>query len=495
MRDDAVSARELRDHGSGNRVGLDPLSRLTDRCNMIDIHGQSGHAALPPATSCFKILSPLRQNIQKIYICRPALLAISDNFVMQLPALTAQGVSDIVTSIFSGGRHMFRVPRFCVLLFSLLIFLRAASAQETKTVSAEGVAAIQQGAVDIARDAAIEDAQKRAVEQAVGIMIDSQTQVENYQLISDKISSQIKGYIVRYIVIGETQEGSILRVRITAEVSLGKLSDDLSAISILMSQMHKPRTMVMIAEQNIGRDVYAWWTGSRGETDISVAENAFMDKFTEQGFELIDHRVAAKEITVTSPYTLQDITAVQARAFGNQADAEMVIIGKAVAKLSGEVGGGMKSVQADLTAKAVRTDTGQVIATTASHAAAVHITEISAGTEALKKAANQAAEDMITKIIAVYSKEAGGTRPVAITITGLTKGQFVKFKEMLRSQVRGIKDLHERSFLGTTAKISVDCKTSAQALSDDLMLRDFGAFTVEVVNATANSLELKVAPK
>jgi hypothetical protein len=166
-----------------------------------------------------------------------------------------------------------------------------------------------------------------------------------------------------------------------------------------------------------------------------------------------------------------------------------------VAKLSGEVGGGMNSVQADLTAKAVRTDTGQVIATTASHAAAVHITEISAGTEALKKAANQAAEDMITKIIAVYSKEAGGTRPVAITITGLTKGQFVKFKEMLRSQVRGIKDLHERSFLGTTAKISVDCKTSAQALSDDLMLRDFGAFTVEVVNATANSLELKVAPK
>jgi hypothetical protein len=390
---------------------------------------------------------------------------------------------------------MVRVPKFMILVLSLLAWSPIAGAQETKTVTAEGVAEIQQGAIDIARDAAIEDAQKRAVEQAIGIMIDSQTQVENYQLISDKILSQIKGYITRYNVIGENQESSLLRVRITAEVSLGKLSDDLSAIGVLMSQMHKPRTMIMIAEQNIGRDVNAWWMGTHGEADLSVVENAFMDKFTEKGFEFIDHEVAAKEIKVTAPYKVSNLSAVQARTLGNQADAEVVIIGKAIAKLYGDVGGGMKSVQADLSAKAVRTDTGQVIATTTVHAAAVHIAEISAGSEALKKAANQAADDMITKILAAYSKEVGGTRSIAITITGLTRNQFVKFKDVLRNQVRGIKDLHERSFSGATARISVDSKTSTQALSDELALKDFGAFAVEVVGSTANSLELKVAPK
>ncbi len=85
-----------------------------------------------------------------------------------------------------------------------------------------------------------------------------------------------------------------------------------------------------------------------------------------------------------------------------------MIIGKAVAKLYGEIGGGMKSVQADLTARAVRIDTGQVIATATTHAAAVHISEIAAGTDALKKAANQAADEMIEKILAVYAKETGG---------------------------------------------------------------------------------------
>ncbi|HUJ19473.1 MAG TPA: flagellar assembly protein T N-terminal domain-containing protein [Nitrospirota bacterium] len=380
-------------------------------------------------------------------------------------------------------------------LFLALASSTPAFAQEIKTVTAEGVAAVQQGAVDIARDAAIEDAQKRAVEQAIGIVIDSQTQVENYQLISDKILSQVKGYITRYNVVGENQDSGLLRVRVTADVSMGKLSDDLSAIGILMSQMHKPRTMIMVAEQNIDGSVNAWWLGVRGETDLNVVEHAFMDTFTEKGFEFIDPAVASKEIRVTAPYRVQDLTATQAKMLGKQADAEVVIIGKAVAKLYGEVGGGLKSVQADLTARAVRTDTGQVIATAITHAAAVHISEISAGTEALKKAANQASDEMMTKILALYSREVGGTRPVAITVSGLTKTQFVKFKDVLRNQVRGIKDLHERSFDGTTAKISVDSKTGAQQLSDELVLRDFGTFSVEVVGSTANSLELKVSPK
>ncbi len=391
---------------------------------------------------------------------------------------------------------MVRKFKYCMIFALLLLSAHPVSAQETKTVSAEGVAAVQQNAVDIARDAAIEDAQKRAVEQAIGIMIDSQTQVENYQVISDKILSQIKGYITRYNVTGETRDGVLLRVHITAEVSLGKLSDDLSAIGVLMSQMHKPRTMIMIAEQNLGEELNAWWLEPHGaQADLGVVENSFMDKFTEKGFTFIDHQTASREIHVTAAYRVQNLSAAQARTLANQADAEVVIIGKAVAKLYGEVGGGLKSVQADLSAKAVRTDTGQVIAATTQHAAGVHIAETSAGAEALRKVANLAADDLMTKILAVYSKETGGTRPVNITITGLSKTQFVKFKDVLRNQVRGIKDLHERSFSNSTAKIEVDSKSSAQALSDELALKDFGTFSVEVVNSTANTLELKVAPK
>ena len=380
----------------------------------------------------------------------------------------------------------------CITVLSLI----PAWAQETKFVTAEGVAVIQGNAMDIARDAALEDAQKRAVEQAIGILIDSQTQVENYQLISDKILSQTKGYIKRYNVVGETADGSLLRIRINAEVSLSQLTDDLTGIGILLGQMHKPRTIVMIAEQNIGQEWYAWWWGPHAsQTEMGVVENTFADVFTQKGFEFIDHATALKEFRITSPYKVQDLTATQATTLGNEVDAEVVIVGKALSKFYGEIGGGMKSAQADLSVKAVRTDTGQIIAVVTTHAAAVHISEETAGIEALKKAAQTASDEMMGKILAVYSREIGSTRSVNITINGLNKTQFVKFKDVLRNQVRGIKDLHERSFNGTTARISVDSKVSAQTLSDTLTLSDFGTFGVEVTASTANTLELRVTPK
>lgn len=391
---------------------------------------------------------------------------------------------------------MARLMRFCgIFLLCTMISAGSAVAQETKSVVAEGVAAIQDNARDIARDAAIEDAQKRAVEQAIGILIDSQTQVENYQLISDNILSQTKGYIKRYNIASETVDSGLLRVRINAEVALGRLTEDLTGIGILLGRMHMPRTMIMIAEQNIGHEWNAWWWGHSDQTDMGVVENEFIDVFTQKGFEFIDHATAARDIKVTAAYKIQDLTAAQARTLGNQADAEVVIVGKALSKLYGEVGGGMKSVQADLSVKAVRTDTGQIIATVTTHGAGVHITPETAGITAIRKAASEAAEELMGKILAVYAKETGGTRPVNITVTGLNKTQFVKFKDVLRNQVRGIKNLHERSFNGTTAKISVDSKNSAQILCDELVLKDFGAFSVEIVSSTPNALELKVAPK
>jgi len=392
---------------------------------------------------------------------------------------------------------MFFVMRSALLLIPMLLLASPAPAQESKTVTAEGVAVITGGNVDIARDAAIQDAQTRAVEQAIGTLIDSQTQVENYQVISDKILSQIKGYIKRYNIVNEAREENLLRVTITAEVSLGQLNDDLSAIGILMGQMHKPRTMILVAEQNIGQEWVAWWWGGiRGQqADMGVIDNTLMDKFTEKGFEMIDHQAAAQELKVTPAYNVQDLSVQQAKTLGSQVHAEVVITGKGLAKLYGNVGGGLKSVQADLTLRAVRIDTGQVLATATTHAAAVHINEITAGNEALRKAAAEAADQLTGRILAQYSREAGGTRSINITVNGLSKTQFVRFKDVLKSQVRGIKDLHERSFQNGIAKISVDSKSSAQNLSDELSLKDFGSFSVEVTGSTANSMELRVVPK
>ena len=229
------------------------------------------------------------------------------------------------------------ICRAALSLFTFFFISATAStalAQDTKTISAEGVAELSGNGRASARDAAILDGQKRAVEQSIGILIDSQTQIENYQLISAKILSQAKGYIKRYTVMNETIDSELLRIRISTEVSLTQLTDDLAHNGISPGKMRKAHDM-----------------------------------------------------------------------------------GK------------------------------------------------------------------------------NGTRSVNITITGLNKAQFAKIKDVLLNQVSGIKDLDERSFIGTTAKISVESINSVQHLSDELLLRDLGGFVVEFMGSTANSLELKVTAK
>ncbi len=384
---------------------------------------------------------------------------------------------------------------FCA-LYATILPLVPVWAQETITVTAEGVADIPKNAMDIARHSALEDAQKRAMEQVIGILVDPQVRIDHYQLISDRILSKNKVYIERYHVIGETIDSGLLRVRISAEVSLRRLSNDLTSIGIALGQMQKHRSIVLIAEQNIRQEWCAWWcnpTGSR--IDAGTVEKTLVDIFAQKSFEFIDHGTASKKFNITAAYCAHDLTAIQARALGNEVDAEIVIVGKALSTPGGETGKGLKSVAANLSLMAVRTDTGQIIAATITNASVIHKSEDIAGIEALKKASQAAAGEMISKILAVYSTESEGTRSINITIHGLNKMQFAKFKDLLSSRMIYFKDLHERSFNGTTARLSAESTVSIQKLSDALAHSDFGTFDVEVTGSTASSLELKVTSR
>jgi hypothetical protein len=72
------------------------------------------------------------------------------------------------------------------------------------------------------------------------------------------------------------------------------------------------------------------------------------------------------------------------------------------------------------------------------------------------------------------------------------------FPQQTTSRVQNViinKGLNERGFQNGVAKMSVDSKSSAHIKSDELSLKDFGTFSVEVVSSTANQLELTVVPK
>jgi len=394
-----------------------------------------------------------------------------------------------------------RKDAFTGLFLALLLFCWSggSAGEEVQTITAEGVGVVIGGDRAVARDNAINDALRKAVEQAVGTMVSSETLVQNFQTLNDRIYTQTQGYIQNYKILGESPGPDLHRVTIQAAVAMGDLQKDLQGLGILLGQVGKPRIMILIAEQNIGQQYYTyWWGHERGEqADLTVAENTIMDRFREKGFDFVDHNVQSKNIKVSPAFRMVDLNDPAAITLGQQADAEVVIVGKALAKSVGSIAGtAMKSVQANISLRAIQTDNGRVLSSGTEHAAAVHIDEITAGAEALRKASVKISDKMIDDIIKNFQKRVGGTTLVQLTVTGLSgHPDLLKFKNILQSQVRGVEGVHERSFAGNVAKMDVDLKGSAQSLSEELSRKNFNEFVVKVVSSTWNTVEVSVTPR
>ncbi|MFP4447040.1 MAG: flagellar assembly protein T N-terminal domain-containing protein, partial [Desulfosudaceae bacterium] len=298
----------------------------------------------------------------------------------------------------------------------LCLFLGTAPAQETTMATAEGMAAVRQGNQAGARDSAVNDALRKAVEQAVGTMISAQTVSENYTLLSDRVYSKTQGYIKNYEVLSEQPGDQLYRVTVRAEVGTAEIKDDLSALGLLMSQKSMPRVMIMVAEQNIGQEYYSYWWhhGARHDVrassaDLTVVENVLLRELGEKGFNLVDHAAMSGKLQVPAAYKVESLSNTAIREIGNLYDAEVVIYGKAAAKLRGSImNSAMQSAMANLSLRAVRTDNGQVIASDTANAAGAHPDEVTAGSKALTQATEQAAATLLDQIMNRWSNEVSG---------------------------------------------------------------------------------------
>lgn len=379
---------------------------------------------------------------------------------------------------------------------ALLVLPGAWAQDEVHTVTAEGVAVIADGNMASARDGAVNDALRRAVEQAVGSMISAETVAENYTVLSDRVYARTAGYVKNYQVLSEMPETQLYRVTVKADVSRADLQNDLSALGLLMARKNMPRVMIMIAEQNIGQTTYAyWWDRSMStQTEMTITENTLMQKLTEKGFNVVDHAVEGKSVQLSNAYKIADLTNDSVQKIGRLYNAEVVIYGKAYAKLRGSVlGTSMLSSMANIALRAVNTDNGAVLASATTNAAAAHPDEMTAGTNALKNVTEQAADQIITQIVERWSSEVSGGGLIQVTVTGdVTYSRLVGLKEAVASQVRGVKAIHQRSFEGQQALLDVQFAGSAHDFADGVSRSVFKGFSVTVGVVTQNSVSLNM---
>ena len=383
-------------------------------------------------------------------------------------------------------KEIMRCSYRIVLLVFLLSLLPQDLLSQGNTIESQGVAAIVQGNLDISRDKAIEDALRNAVEQATGSLVENETLVENYQLLSDKIYSQSKGYVQSYEVLDEKAEEGLYRVTIQATVASGELKNDLRALNILMRQVRKPRVMVLF-EDALSQDVN---TGR-------LAEDAVSKVLLERGFKLVDADVVRRSLGRNGVRGLLAGDERVAAAVGDKYGAEMLLIGTAQATTNEVTIGDVRinSSQAVVSAKLVRADTGEVKVSETRQAAKPHVNSLTGKQMAITEACEYLANDMIDKMIDIFQEQVYNIANVNLTIHGLQGyAQLQEVIQLISDNVRGIKEIYQRNYTMGTADLEVELTGSTQSLAADLTTRTFGKYRFEIKESTHNQLQVFIAP-
>jgi hypothetical protein len=344
----------------------------------------------------------------------------------------------------------------------------------------------------ISRDNAVKDALRKAVEQAVGVMLSSETIVENSALVRDSIYSKSQGYIKQYKIVKEApvQIQNVYVVTVLAVIGVSDLKNDLSALGLLHARVGKPRTLFMVAQQQIGRDTPQYLPAG----EIGAAETAMKEEFMSKEFNVIDRASITANLAANRITDLSDATA---RETGRKLGAEIVIKCTALVKEGSRTAGSpVVSYHADITASAIRVDNGQVLATGRGQGVSRHIAQNTGENSALDLAGRDVAKKLIDQIIAKWVAETSGVQVTQITIRGLKDMQeLLKIKEFITGELRGVQNIIQRSFDKGVAILDVSSSSNAQQIGDELAVKKIPDFSLRVTGATANTLEIRVTFK
>jgi hypothetical protein len=356
----------------------------------------------------------------------------------------------------------------------------------------EGVAAVVSGDKAMARDRAIDDAKRKAVEQVAGSQVSAESISENFELVEDRIYSRASGFVKTYQIVSELEAEGVYKVRIKAQVDKAAIADDLGLLFA-----DKPRVIVMVAEQNIGSKGFSYWWGNSGfVADLAMMQNTLIEKWQPKGFKFVDPALLAGKLRVKGAMQKPDVADEHAVLLGRDADADVAVVGQVLVSDAGPVMDGLKmhSYQAVGSIRVINIDTGEIIAVADDTAAAPHVDPNVGGRTAIKSLASKLSEKLEKKIMAKWTQEAASSRELEVVVTGLKSGADLKeIRRVLAEKVRGVESVTVRRQKKGQAALTVKVRARAPDFARDAEAQAFEGFKLEADEVTKNRVELSVA--
>lgn len=343
----------------------------------------------------------------------------------------------------------------CIMIITLMVFAGSSDIMAQEVVTAEGRAAISNGEA-LARDEALQDAYRRAVEKAAGVHIRSTTLMENLQVVEQEIIAKSEGLVESYDIIRERRDGSIYIVEIRATVSRELRSELENLGFILQEQLGNPRVMLLVKEENVGQ-----------ETFFSLFGSELRSILAEAGFNLVNPDVAQEIRGREETRQMLDGNYQAAVAIGQDYDADIVIHGRTFTSFMAErdVGSGtFYTMEAYADVQATTTQDARIIASISESSSQYAPSKEVAGNEALKSIADEVKVDLVRNVIAGINQAGGGRSITVVAVNVPDFAAAMELEETLRN-TRGVERVDFRSFDNQVAQYELNISLSPQNLA------------------------------
>ena len=340
------------------------------------------------------------------------------------------------------------MKRFTILVFALLILFTGSALAKSVTVTGQGITPSD----------AENDALRLAVENTLGVLVDSSTLVEKGAVINDQIYTQSRGFVTDYKVIDKQQNNGIWSVTISAVVDdtpNSKLMNELTRLGIIEYQLRNPKIAVYVPESHIQRKI----PDPAGETAIVKA-------LIEAGFSNVTE-VGAR-LNVRNPMNMS--TSEMARA-AQMLGVDIMIVGEAFSEglgdpaqwLPGNQSSKMQSCRARVEAKMFILKTGQIIAADGTYGSGVDNSESIAAKKALAVAGKEMGEYFVQQITGLYTNQQG----LEVVVFAAAFQKINRIQNVIEN-VRGVKSCHLASYEGGKAVFRVMYGGAPQTLFNEI---------------------------
>jgi len=366
---------------------------------------------------------------------------------------------------------------------------RICAAQEVPVdhwVTATGRAA---GTDDKAKDEAIAQALRNAVEEACGVFLTAQAKTDDYQAVYDKVIANAVGYVREHKVDSITVDQGVTTAKVRARVSTKKFQEDWASIAHTVNQENNPRVVVGIVEAVQEGAHGPSYKVEEGGTIQTAVEKFFLAK----GIQLMDANTAAKvqKRDVLMAAVKDDVGAVA--TLGAKFSADVVVVGRADAKLGKELkisGQTMYQYIAKLNVRVIQADSAQVLAVENFGPITVNTMQKGGGEDkALAKLAEDCAPKVLAAVVEAWRKRANVSRTIDVAITGMDYELWKTFKTEAE-KLRGVQALRLREITNDVANIDIQYRYDNQSLADRITeLKDV---KLKVTEITANRIKLQV---